>query len=923
MNRDVEISLRSTLGAIAGGASLDDALTSVADNVVGSLGATSGKVWLVKAGDMCSTCPLASECQDRSLCLHLRASTPGATPESPRVPLVVFRDRLAARGGNGRLGDGLAGGLLFHEEATNGLGHSALALAPLKGPTGVLGLVGVVRETPLSSDEFTTFKSLADAALVAIRIADLTSRFQRASMQIEESEEAQVEVTGLLHAILYGSTEYNVIAEDLRGNILLFSEGARNTYGYTPDEVIGKAKADILYAPEEIASGKIVEILNETMRTGRCEAVLSRVKKNGDAFPARATFTVRRDADGDPSGFVVVERDLSSERNSRQLTETAARQVAQVEDHLRDLKTSYSLLENDANDLRAQVDRLQQTLAETRGQANAELSALRSRNEALERDNRALAGEADRARDLEDLVEIRAATIEGLRARLERLAANANRSEAGASDGASQPVAALAARPDPVRAVVGQHVLDDLSHEVRSALSGIAGLATMALEAENDLSDRQLSLLKRIVRNAHALLLLSNNVLDSVRIGLGQFELFLDQIDLREVVGNACSAAEPIAGTRSIVIDALSLGEPIMIATDRLKLRQALVNALTVALEATRKDFVLVSVESSEARTVISVRAEGGTISDGVLCYPGDVDAVSIGTGQSGMGLSLWIARRILDAIGGRLDVELSDDSVVIHLVLSATGPEPATDLVAGDIVSRAVVHSGNSADANLLATILRRDGCEPIVLDNVEQALSLVKVAAVDLVIVDVDVSSGWTLLAELNRGGRRRTTLAVGGSNQRGRALHVGAQAFVPRPISATAIRNGIRAIRDHSVARITVIEDDEDAQVILGAMLDHPAFRATIVGDGGLALASMADHRPDAIVLDICLPDIDGFGILRTLAADGELSKVPVVLVTAKDISQDDRIAASTGVAAILQKGSFGREQLLAEVDKALHP
>lgn len=309
---------------------------------------------------------MASVCPDRSLCLHLKSAFPGLPGEAPRVPLIVFRDRVAARGGVARVGDqGSARRLLFGAEAVERANGDALAAVPLTGPAGVVGLLAILRARPLGLDELEAVRELANVAILAIRIADLTSRQQRAASDLDEVAETRADVEGLLHAILYGSPEYAVVAEDLEGNITVFSEGARTIYGYTPDELIGRTKADLLIAPEEIESGRLVEILDEAMATGRCEAVVTRLRKNGERFPARATFTVRRDAEGDPSGFVVVERDLSIERTSAQLTETSTQRIAELQDLIQALKSSNKLLEKDVialrrenADQRARLDRL-------------------------------------------------------------------------------------------------------------------------------------------------------------------------------------------------------------------------------------------------------------------------------------------------------------------------------------------------------------------------------------------------------------------------------------------------------------------------------------------------------------------------------------------------------------------------------------
>jgi PAS domain S-box-containing protein len=434
--------LRATLGALAAGAPLDDTLRAIAADVVARLGASACKVWLVKQGDLCDACAAAEICHDRSMCLHLKAATDGSG-DAPRVPLVVFRDRVAARGGSARLEEhGIAPKLLFAPEAVAHAAGGAIAAVPLKGPAGILGLLAVLRETPVAPAELDALTALGDLAVVAIRIADLTSRHQRAAMQLDEVAETRGEVEGLLHAILYGSTEYDVIAEDLEGNITVFSEGASTTYGYAPEDVIGRAKADILFAPEEIESGKIVEILNEAMTTGRCEAVVTRIRKNGERFPARATFTVRRDVDGDPSGFVIVERDLSGERNSARLGETAALRAAELQDHLQALKAAHARLEEDA-------------------------AGLALKNEELRR-------EVDRARDVDDLNAIRVDLIKDLRRKVDALAAERDRLAARAAE-------LERARPSAAAA----HPYDVLARDLGTSVDAILGLTSVVVDGRS------------------------------------------------------------------------------------------------------------------------------------------------------------------------------------------------------------------------------------------------------------------------------------------------------------------------------------------------------------------------------------------------------------------------------------------------------
>jgi len=105
--------------------------------------------------------------------------------------------------------------------------------------------------------------------------------------------------------ILQSSTEYSIIAKDLEGKILLWNEGARRTYGYESEELVGKTNGEILHPAEDVAAGKPRRILDAALKDGRWEGKLNRVRKNGQLFTARVVVTPRRDSANHPIGFQV------------------------------------------------------------------------------------------------------------------------------------------------------------------------------------------------------------------------------------------------------------------------------------------------------------------------------------------------------------------------------------------------------------------------------------------------------------------------------------------------------------------------------------------------------------------------------------------------------------------------------------------
>jgi PAS domain S-box-containing protein len=113
--------------------------------------------------------------------------------------------------------------------------------------------------------------------------------------------------------ILESSTEYSVIGKDLDGKILLWNEGARRLYGYSPEEVVGRGNSAMLHTPEDVTAGRPAEIMQAALTEGKWEGTIERLRKGGGRFTARVVLTPRRDASGKPIGYLLISKDISEE----------------------------------------------------------------------------------------------------------------------------------------------------------------------------------------------------------------------------------------------------------------------------------------------------------------------------------------------------------------------------------------------------------------------------------------------------------------------------------------------------------------------------------------------------------------------------------------------------------------------------------
>jgi PAS domain S-box-containing protein len=132
--------------------------------------------------------------------------------------------------------------------------------------------------------------------------------------QIREQNRELIDTTAFLNNILESSTEYSIIAKDLEGNILTWNEGARRTYGYTMEEMVGKMNALVLHHPDDLKSGKAQKALDTALEIGKFEGEFQRVKKNGEHFTAQVAITLRRDSLGNPIGYVLISKDITIQK---------------------------------------------------------------------------------------------------------------------------------------------------------------------------------------------------------------------------------------------------------------------------------------------------------------------------------------------------------------------------------------------------------------------------------------------------------------------------------------------------------------------------------------------------------------------------------------------------------------------------------
>lgn len=233
---------------------------------------------------------------------------------------------------------------------------------------------------------------------------------------------------------------------------------------------------------------------------------------------------------------------------------------------------------------------------------------------------------------------------------------------------------------------------------------------------------------------------------------------------------------------------------------------------------------------------------------------------------------------------------------------------------------------------ADLLRLLLQAEGFTVLLATSAEAALRIAPEQALSLITLDVQLPGmdGWEFLAAI----REHPVLAhvpvvvISGTAASNMALSGGAAAILQKPVSHVDLKASLAHLGLHEVAHRTrtvlVVDDDAKAVELIAAILPTPSYAIVRAYGGGEAIILAQRLRPDLILLDLMMPEVSGFDVVRALQRDPETAHIPILVVTAKQVTVQDREALHADgdrVVHIIDKAGFNRQGFLAEVRRAL--
>jgi len=474
--------------------------------------------------------------------------------------------------------------------------------------------------------------------------------------------------------------------------------------------------------------------------------------------------------------------------------------------------------------------------------------------------------------------------------------------------------------------------LANMSHELRTPLNAIIGYGDLLTSnIYGEINEKQLDRLQRMIDNGHHLLGLINNILDLSKVEAGKMEVHLETFDLVEAVQAVLGGVRPLIEKRgnALLLDFdPNLGS---IHTDVTKLRQVLLNVLSNAAKFTEDGSITLRVYShSDAGrewVYFEVRDTGIGMSPEQTARVFDefVQADSSTTREyGGTGLGLAISRRFCRLLGGDIHVKStagkgSTFSIMLPRRIehpTDSGEHPAIKINPSNTV---LVIDDDASARELIQHYLSVDGFQVVTASNGKDGLA--KAIAVRPAVITLDVMmpevDGWSILSQLKAHPEIShipvIMLTIVDEQKTGFAL--GASEYLTKPIERYRLLKTINKYRcSDPLCPILVVEDDENTRLMLRDALEDSGWVVIEAENGAAALERMAEKPPSLILLDLMMPQMDGFTFIEQVQKHIEWQQIPIIVITAKELTTHDRHRLNGYVEQVLQKGMYDREQLL---------
>jgi DNA-binding response OmpR family regulator/anti-sigma regulatory factor (Ser/Thr protein kinase) len=478
-----------------------------------------------------------------------------------------------------------------------------------------------------------------------------------------------------------------------------------------------------------------------------------------------------------------------------------------------------------------------------------------------------------------------------------------------------------------------------MSHELRTPMNSIIGFSEVLIERlQTSLDPKHVGFLRHILTSGQHLLGIINDILDLSKIEAGKMEVYAETFEVGPVIESVCMVTRGMERSRmpEFIIDVPSPIPPI--ETDLAKFKQILFNLLSNAMKFSPPGapIVITAIHLGDApddgTIMISVRDQGIGIEpenhDVIFEEFRQID----GTARrkfGGTGLGLALVKKFVQLQGGSIRVDSapgkgSTFSFTLPVRSRAAVTSRVPEIIPSDERAERVLVVEDDAHAyELISNALNSAGYLSIRARDGEEAIRLAAEArpiavTLDLVLPGLD---GWQVLKRLKSDAATRDipVVIISMVDERELGVALGAEDYFVKPVDRDRLLERVRQLTTSSqpATRLLLIDDDTSLHELLDDDLTRLGYTIDSAFNGESGIAAAKANNPDVIILDLMMPGMSGFEVAGLLKNNPSTARIPILVLTSKVISDEERRELRSKVAACVQKGTSARDQLVAEI------
>ncbi|MDP9082980.1 MAG: PAS domain S-box protein [Pseudomonadota bacterium] len=510
--------------------------------------------------------------------------------------------------------------------------------------------------------------------------------------------------------------------------------------------------------------------------------------------------------------------------------------------------------------------------------------------------------------------------------------------------------------------------LANMSHELRTPLNSIIGFSEILKDGLiGELTAQQLGCIGNIFSSGNHLLSLINDILDLSKIEAGKMVLDLEPVHLSSLFANSLCVVAETAATRGIRLENRAVEDLGVFQADTRKVNQILYNLLSNAVKFTEqggyvilgsrivpraavgqlsglrvgRTFPLAESEFSEFLEISLTDGGIGISPEGLerLFKPFSQIDGGLSRKFEGTGLGLAMVKLLAELHGGTVAVESTvgeGSCFTAWLPLRRTDdtltrqalPSPRLEFLDG--TRTALVVEDDYKAAELIRVQLETEGFKVLHAASAEEAMQLAMRQPLSLITLDIMMPSvdGWECLARLKQVPdlQRIPVLIISIAADTDRGFALGAAAVMQKPITRQELYESLADLglfprSQAQTLKVLVVDDDPNAVALMAVRVAELGSTVLRASGGREAIEIARRELPDVIILDLMMPEVNGFDVVAALNDEPHTARIPILIVSAKQITAEDRATLNQYVTTIMEKTEFDSERFSAEIRRAM--